>query len=100
MPQTIYWHRELPPLAASIVGEHTIEATSSRVVGTLTHRSEIWDRCYEDLMNQTRARLQQEIARLGGAYAHVIGESIDPRRDDAKNEAWLHGVFTYVLYGR
>jgi hypothetical protein len=96
--QTIYWHRELPPVNAKIAGEHTIEATSIRVPGTLTHRSELWDRCYEDLMMQTRTRLQQEISRLGGTYAHVIGESIDPRRDDTKDEAWLHGTFTYVLY--
>ena len=24
-----YWHRELPPFEAEIVGEHTVEATSS-----------------------------------------------------------------------
>jgi hypothetical protein len=49
-------------------------------------------------MAQTKARLQQEISRLNGTYAHVISESIDPRRDDTKDEAWLHGTFTYVLY--
>jgi hypothetical protein len=98
IPQTIYWHRELPPLNAKFVGEHTLEATSGRVAGALTHRTVLWDRCYEDLMAQTKARLQQEISRLNGTYAHVISESIDPRRDDTKDEAWLHGTFTYVLY--
>jgi hypothetical protein len=97
--QTIYWHRELPPLHAKIVGEHTVEATSSRVPGTLVHQSELWDQCHADLIKQTNARLQQEVARMGGMYAHVIGESIDPRHDDTKGEAWLHGRFTYVLYG-
>ena len=96
--QTIYWHRDLPPLNAEIAGEHTIEATSGRVPGTLVHRSELWDRCYEDLMAQTRLRLEQEMARMGGTYAHVLAESIEPRHDDAKGEAWLHGRFTYMLY--
>ena len=96
--QTIYWHRDLPPQDAEVVGEHTIEATSCRVPGTLAHRSELWDRCHEDLMAQTRVRLQQEIVRMGGKYAHVLAESIDPRHDDASGEAWLRGRFTYMLY--
>ena len=96
--QTIYWHRELPPLNAEIAGEHTVEATSARVPGELVHRSDLWDRCYEDLMTQTSVRLEQEIARMGGKYAHVLGESIDPRHDEAKGEAWLHRRFTYMLY--
>jgi hypothetical protein len=99
MPPTIYWHRELPPIDAKIIAEHTLEATSARVAGTLTHRSELWDRCYQDLMARTKTRLQQEISRLGGIYAHVLSESIDPKRDDTSNEAWLHGTFTYMLYG-
>ena len=49
-------------------------------------------------MAQTKARLEQEIARLGGRYAHVSTESIDPRHDDVQGEAWLHGRFTYRLY--
>ena len=89
--QTIYWHRDLPPLDAELAGEHTVEATSGRVPGTLMHRSELWDGCYADLMAQTSIRLEQEIARMGGNYAHVFAESIDPRRDDAKGEAWLKG---------
>ena len=98
--KTVYWHRELPPLDAEVVGEHTIEAVSERVPGTRAHRDELWARCYEDLMTQTNRRLQQEIARLGGHYAHVMGESIDIRHDDAHGEVWLHGRFTYVLYRR
>src|ERR1700722_3851159 len=53
--KTVYWHRELPPLDAEVMSEHTLEATSSRVPGTLTHRDELWDRCYEDLIARTRA---------------------------------------------
>jgi hypothetical protein len=97
-PKIIYWHRELPPLAAEAVGEHTIEATSGRVPGTLAHRDELWDRCEADLMARTRARLEQEIARLDGHYAHVLDESLDTQHDEASGEAWLHGRFTYMLY--
>ena len=96
--QKIYWHRDLPPPSAEIVGEHTVEATSGRVPGTLEHRSELWDRCHLELMTQTRTRLEQEMARMEGNYAHVFAESIDPRHDDVTGEAWLHGRFTYMLY--
>jgi len=95
-----YWHRELPPLDAEIVGEHTIEATSGRVPGTVSHRDDLWRVCYEDLMEQARRRLEQEVARLGGDYAHVFDEAIETRRDDAKAETWLRGRFSYVLYRR
>jgi hypothetical protein len=94
----VFWHRELPPLQAEPIGEHTVEAVSQRVPGTLAHRDEIWDQCYADLMARTRVRLDQEIARLGGDFAHVLHESVDSRHDDARGEAWLRGRFTYVLY--
>ena len=97
-PNIIYWHRDLPPLAAEAIGEHTLEATSSRVPGTIAHRDELWDRCQADLMARTCARLEQEVARLGGHYAHVLDESLDTGRDQATGEAWLHGRFTYMLY--
>ena len=96
----IYWHRALPPLDAEILDEHVIEATSSRVHGLLVCRDELWDLCYPDLMRNAEGRLKQEIARLGGDYAHVLGEHIDPRHDDASGEGWLHGLFTYVLCRR
>lgn len=94
----IYWHRELPPFDAEAMEEHIVEATSGRVPGTLAHRDELWNRCYEDLMAQVRIRLEQEVARLGGNYAHVLNESVDSKHDDVSGEAWLHGRFTYVLY--
>jgi hypothetical protein len=97
-PRIVYWHRDLPPLNAEMVGEHTVEATSSHVPGTLAHQSELWDRCYEDLIGQARVRLEQETARMGGTYAHVFAESIDTRHNDAIGDAWLHGCFTYMLY--
>jgi hypothetical protein len=96
----IYWHRELPPLAAIPIGEHTLEATSRRVQNSLDRRDELWNRCYDDLMDQVCARLEQEVARLGGDFAHVLDESVDTRRDDRTAQAWLHGAFTYVLYVR
>lgn len=96
----VYWHRELPPLDAELVTEHTVEANSSRVAGTLAHRDEIWGRCYQELMTQAENRLVQEISRLDGDYAHVHDESIVPKHDAASGESWLHGRFTYVLYRR
>jgi hypothetical protein len=46
----VYWHRELPPLEAELVAEHTVEANSNRVPATLAHRDELWDQCYRELM--------------------------------------------------
>ena len=53
----IYWHRDLPPVDAELMAEHTVEATSGRVAGTLSHRDELWDRCYQDLMANANTRL-------------------------------------------
>ena len=97
-PKVIYWHRELPPLEAESIGEHTLEATSGRVPATIAHRDELWSRCREELMAQACLRLTDEIARLGGRWVHVREESIDTRHDDASGEAWLHGRFEYTLY--
>lgn len=94
----VYWHRQLPPATADAVAEHTLDAQSGRVQGTLSHRDELWDSCYADLMTRTHERLKQEIARLGGRYAHVLSEQVDVRHDDRTGEAWLHGLFTYMLY--
>ena len=98
MNQIVFWHRDLPPLEAELMAEHTLEATSARVPGTISHRDELWNHCYQELMSSADVRLTQEIARLGGDYAHVHDESIDTRRDDAAGEAWLHGFFSYMLY--
>lgn len=96
----VYWHRELPPRDAEPIGDHTIEATSARVPGTLEHRDDLWDRCYQELMDRVRLRLQQEVVRLGGDYAHVLSEDIEPRHDDRTGEAWMYGRFDYELYRR
>lgn len=96
--KAIFWHRDLPPLDAQPIGEHTVEATSSRVPGTIAHRDELWTRCEDELMAQTRHRLAEEMTRLGGRYVHVREESIDTRHDDAAGEMWLHGRYTYTLY--
>jgi hypothetical protein len=96
----IYWHRELPPFDAEAMGEHVVEASSGRVPGTLAHRDELWNQCYEDLMAQSGIRLKQEVTRLGGNYAHVLNEFIDSKHDGISGEAWLHGRFTYMLYRR
>jgi len=96
----VYWHRELPPLGADPISEHVLEASSFRVPGTIAHRGDLWRVCYDDLMRQTALRLEQEIARLEGDYAHVVDEIIETRHDDVKGEAWLRGRFDYVLYRR
>jgi hypothetical protein len=98
--KVVYWHRELPPRDAEMMGEHTVEATSFRVPGTIDHRDELWDRCYDDLMAQTNLRLKQEITRLGGHFAHILDESVDSMHDDRSGETWLHGCFSYALYRR
>ena len=98
--KTIYWHRELPPLDAELMAEHTVEANSSRVAGSLAYGDRLWERCHLELMDNARERLTQEIDRLGGHYAHVLDEAIAPAHDVATGEAWLHGTFTYALYRR
>ncbi len=97
--QMVFWHRDLPPLDAVVMAEHTVEANSDRVPGTLAHRDDLWDTCYRQLMANATDRVLTEVARLGGRYAHVHGESIGAKHDDVAGEAWLHGTFTYVLYG-
>ncbi|MDP2052045.1 MAG: hypothetical protein Q8L75_00310 [Acidobacteriota bacterium] len=97
--QVVFWHRDLPPLDAAVMAEHTVEANSDRVPGTLAHRDDLWDVCYRQLMANATDRVTAEVTRLGGCYAHVHGESIVTKHDDAAGEAWLHGTFTYVLYG-
>jgi hypothetical protein len=94
----VYWRQEFPPLSADVFGADTIEATSGRVQGGLSHSDDAWVRCYRDLMERTRVRLEQEVVRQGGHYAHVRDEVIDARHDEAKGEAWLYGRFQYVLY--
>ena len=96
----VYWHRDLPPLASEIIDEHVLEAKSDRVSGSIEHDGELWDRCHAVLLEHATARLAQEVARLGGHYAHVLDEHIDSKRDDLTNESWLHGRFSYVLYRR
>lgn len=98
--KVVYWRLDLPPLDAEVLTDHTVEATSGRVANTLSHRDELWQQCYDELMAAANARLVQEVARLGGDCAHVHDESIDTRHDDATGEAWLHGRFAFVLYRR
>jgi hypothetical protein len=98
--ERVYWHRDFPPLHADPIGEHTIEAASHHVPGTIAHRDNLWQACHDDLMAQARSRIAQELDRLGADYGHVFDEAIECRRDDFKNEAWLHGRFDYVVYRR
>jgi hypothetical protein len=97
-PRVIYWRRELPPLDAMAEGEHTLEANSPRVPGTIAHRDELWDECQTGLTADLDSRLRQEVARLGGRCAHVRDERIEVKHDPHTDEAWLHGRYRYVLY--
>ena len=96
----VYWHRELPPLDADLVAEHTVEANSGHVAGTIARRDEVWDRCHAELMAAAEHRLVQEVTRLGGDFAHVYDEAIEPRHNDVTGQGWLHGRFSYMLYRR
>ena len=98
--KVVFWHRDLPPLDAELLGVHTVEADSGRVAGFFAARDALWNRCYTELMANATSRLIQEVARLGGNYAHVHDEAITPKHDDAAGETWLHGRFTYMLYRR
>ena len=96
--KVVYWHRELPPLSAEVGGNDVVEAVSPRVKGSLSHRDDAWERCYADLIERARVRIEQETARRGAAYAHVKDEEISARHDDASGETWLYGRFGYVFY--
>jgi hypothetical protein len=80
------------------VAEHSVEASSARVPGTIAHRDELWDACERQLVADAAARLHQEISRLGGRYAHVLDERIEVKHDAVSDEAWLHGRYAYMLY--
>ena len=99
-PQVVYWHEELPPVNGEALHEHVIEAVSDPVRGSIERHGDLWHRCYTQLMEHTRFRLEQEVKRFGGDYAHVLDEHIDSRRNDVTGESWLHGRFSYVLYRR
>ena len=96
--KVVYWHRELPPLDGELMHEHVIEAVSDRMPGSIERHGDLWHQCYATLMERTRHRLEQEVKRLGGHYAHVLDEHIDSQRDDAKGESWLRGRFNYIVY--
>ena len=98
--QTIFWHRHLPPVNAEVLGEHTVEAVSTRVQGRLAHGDAMWGTCYDSLMRSAEERMHQELQRLGGDYAHIVGESVDSKHDGHTDEGWLHGRFDYVMYRR
>lgn len=93
----VYWHRDLPPLRAVPLGEHTIEADSAHVKGPIVN-PDVWQRCANDLATGLEIRLSQEGVRLGGDCAHVLDEHVDVKHDPARDEAWLHGRYTYMLY--
>ena len=98
MVKILYWRRELPPLSEQIEGEHEVTADSAKVHVSWADRDTLWSRCHDDLMVQARARITQEVVRLGGSCAHIVDETVTARRDEHTGESWLHGRFRFVLY--
>jgi hypothetical protein len=97
-PQIVFWHRDLPPVDAEPLGEHIVEANSQHVPDTLAHRDELWEECQAVLAADAARRIDQEVRRLGGRFAHVLEERINIKRDNVQNDAWMHGCYTYMLY--
>src|SRR5215207_7801044 len=97
LDQIVFWHRELPPPTAEVVGEGEVEANSQLVPGTLANRDRLCEECLADVMSEARIRLEQEVRRRGGRYAHGLSEGLDVKRNDANGETWLHGRFAYVM---
>jgi hypothetical protein len=83
-PKVLYWHEELPPLDGEVIPENMIEAVSVHVHGAIEPHGELWRRCYDTLMQHTEFRLEQEIARLGGHYAHAVPDRPAPRCSSSK----------------
>jgi len=96
--QVIFWYRDLPPLAAEPLEEHTVQASSARVSGALSYGDEAWKRCYADALAQATVHLEQQVARRGGRYAHVLSEAVNVRHSGATGEAWLDLALKYMLY--
>ena len=42
----LYWHRDLPPLSAEAIGEHTLEPPAGASC-TVLHADEEWNRSYK-----------------------------------------------------
>lgn len=94
----VYFRRELPPLQDETAGEFVVEAESPPVPNTGLGRDELWTHCYDDLMHSAVERIGQEVVRLHGSCAHVVDEQIEPKVSYERGEAWLWGMFTFVLY--
>ena len=94
----IYWHRDLPPLDADVVAEHVVEAASDKADYHFDRRDELWHDCAPSLRAHLVERLESELDRLGGAYAHVLEEDVTPHVDYANAQYWLIGRARYSLY--
>jgi hypothetical protein len=98
MSQIIYWRRDLPPLSEELEGTHEVIARSEHIHADWADRDGLWGKCYDSLMAAARARIVQEVERLGGSCAHVVDEEIVSKTDDGTGQFWLIGTFTFVLY--
>ena len=94
----VYWRLELPPRTEDFESEHEVTATSVKVHAPWDMRGKVWGQCYESLMDNARARIVQEVERLGGSCAHVTDEVVTKRDDAAEGNSWLAGRFRFVMY--
>lgn len=95
--KAVYWRRELPPLSEQIEGEHEAEA-HAHVPDDMLHRTELWAACYPLLIVEAERVLGQEVTRLGGSCAHVVGETVRSKVNDVSRTFELHGTFQFILY--
>jgi len=85
----VFWHRELPARGESRSGTHCRSQQQSRSRNARAScRDELWDQCYRELMANAENRLVHEVTRLGGPFAHVDDETINPKHVEAAGEAW------------
>jgi len=81
-------------LEAEAMGEHTVEATSSHVLGSLSHRDEPWARCHDEVMAQMRDRRGMAARPI---HVHVVPSSTFGWRSRASSHprsrpCWAAGV--------
>jgi hypothetical protein len=95
----VYFHRALPPLGARLLGEGFVEARSTPRRSTHDERTAHWAAAQAELDAVARARIVQELDRLGAAYAHVFDEHVEDHVDAAEDTFQLRGRYRFITYG-
>lgn len=96
-PKVVYWHRDLPPVAAEPVSEDEVEASGPHhPIGT--DEQELWARSREALLATAERRIAQEVTMKGGTFAHVSDDHVEAHSDHTIGESWLRGRYSFVIY--